>query len=231
MDGEGKQGLGSLGEFLPTFVVLVLLTTCWGGIQYADGAPWIALAIGPPLAIGMLSAAAVRMLLGRSFGDVITVTLAGVFVFLGMTALATLVSWVLYSADNGDGLPLEAAHLVLSVGVGMIGASIGSFALGHYAAGSGDSEDPEGSEWGSQMALKQIDYSTEPSRLLCLITNQEVRPKEDNYVVCHNPMNVSSTCHAVYLMEHVPVLKGRCNRCYKPFLQRDLRGMRRRRKA
>jgi len=171
------------------------------------------------------------MLLGRSLGDVVTVTLAGVFVFLGMTALATLVSWLLFSGDNGDGLPLEAAHLVLSVGVGMIGAAIGSFALGHYAVDPDESEDPEGSEWGSRLALQQIDYSTEPSRLLCLITNQEVQPKKDNYVVCHNPMNVSSTCHAVYLMEHVHVLKGRCNRCYKPFLQRDLRGMRRRRKA
>lgn len=231
MDAEGKPELGSFGEFFPTFFVLVLLTMCWGGIQYADGAPWIGLSVGPPLAIGMLSAASVRMLLGRDLGDVVTVTLAGVFVYLGMTALATFVSWVLYRSDVGGGLPLEAAHLLLSVGVGMIGASVGSFALGHYAAGPEEGEDPEGSEWGSQGALKQIDYSTEPSRLLCLITNQEVRPGQDDYVVCHNPMNVSSTCHAVYLMEHVPVLKGQCNRCYKPFLKRDLRGMRRRRKT
>lgn len=231
MGANGKMGMGSLGEVLPTFVVLFLVTLCWGFIQYADGAPWIALSVGPPLAIGMLSSASVRMVLGRDLGDVVTVTLAGVFVFLGMTAFATLISWVLYSADSAGGLPLELAHLLLSVGVGMIGASVGSFALGHYTVRPDESDNSEGSEWGSAVAQQHIDYSTEPSRLLCLITNQEVNPKQDDYVVCHNPMNVSSTCHAVYLMMHVQALKGRCNRCYKPFLKRDLRGMRRRRKA
>lgn len=214
-------GMGSIGDFIPTFFVLFLLTMCWGFIQYASGTPWIGLSLAPPLAIGMLSSASVRMILGRHVGGVVSVTLAGVFVFFLMTGLATLVAFLL-----DYGLP-ESAHLILSLGVGMIGASLGSFALGHYQAVAEAPEEEE--EWGSSMDLRNIDFSTEPETLVCLITNQRVDPANNSYVVCHNPLNVSSTCHAVYLMEHVQVLKGRCSRCYKPFLKRDLRGMRRRR--
>lgn len=231
MAANDELGMGSVGDFIPTFFVLFVLTMCWGFIQYSDGVPWIALSVAPPLAIGMLSSASVRMILGRQVGDVVTVTLAGVFLFLLMAGLATVVSWLLHGDDVDGGLPVEMAHLLLSLGVGMIGAALGSFALSHYAFRRQEEEDSEDSEWGSQMDLRQIDYSTEPSNLVCLITNQSVDPRQDEYVVCHNPLNVSSTCHAVYLMKHVHVLKERCNRCYKPFLKRDLRGMRRRRKS
>jgi hypothetical protein len=223
--------LSNVGDFLPTFLVLFVLSMSWGFIHYADGDPWLALSIAPPLAIGMLSSASVRMMLGRQVGDVITVTLAGVCLFLVMTAFATVVAWLLYGSDGNGGLPLDVAHLLLSVGIGMIGASVGSFALGHYALGKQEAETGSEGEWNSALEAREVDYSTEPSNLLCLITNQAVDPRRDEYVVCHNPLNVSSTCHAVYLMKHVQVLNGRCNRCYKPFLKRDLRGMRRRKKA
>ena len=229
---DAEESLAArVGDFLPTFSALFVLTMCWGFIQYADGAPWLALSIAPPLALGMLSAASARMILGRESGDIVTVALAGVFVFLLMTGLATLVAWLLYGSGTSEGLSLELAHLLLSVGVGMLGAAMGSVSLSHYGVGKAADDDLGDEEWASQSNLKEIDFSTEPSRLLCLITNQSVDPRQDDYVVCHNPLNVSSTCHAVYLMKHVQVLNGRCNRCYKPFLRRDLRGMRRRRKS
>lgn len=221
-DSEREAGV-SPSDVAAPFGVVVVLSVLWGWVQYRDGSPWIGTALAPPLALGMLSAASVRLALGRHRGDFMVVTIGGVAVFVLALGLASGVAY----AGAGEA-PFVAAHLLLSFGLGMLGSAVGSLALSHYRARA-EGVDPNQSDWGGE-GEAAVDYSTEPARLVCLITNQAVDPKSDEYVVCHNSLNVSSTCHAVYLMEHVHVLGGRCNSCYKPFLKRDLRGMRRRRK-
>lgn len=213
----------SVADLAAPVAAVCVLSVVWGMIQYRDGTPWLGAALAPPLALGMLSAATVRLALGRHRGDFIVVTLGGVAVFVLALGLASGVAY--FQAGEA---PFVAAHVLLSFGLGMVGAAGGSLALMHYRARGEGAEQGDG-DW-SREGEAAIDYSTEPARLVCLITNQAVKPKTDEYVVCHNSLNVSSTCHAVYLMEHVHVLGGRCNSCYKPFLKRDLRGMRRRRR-
>jgi hypothetical protein len=52
-----------------------------------------------------------------------------------------------------------------------------------------------------------------------------VNPSHDKYVVCHNKFNKTETCHAVYLMDYVHLLDGRCRRCFGSLRERDLEGM------
>ena len=211
-------GLGSVGDFLPTLMVLVVFTAAWGLVQFRDGTPWIGLALAPPLALGMLSAAAVRMILGRQIGGMGLTFGVGVVLFGLMFGFGTVLGMLTVEEASVEMLPMA-----LGFRGGIFGSLFGALALKHYVVG--EETDIEEDEDVREAEEEDIDYSTEPEDLVCLLTNQVVNRDHDQYVVCHSRMNVTSVCHAVYLKDYVHLLDGRCRRCYQPLRERDLRGM------
>ncbi len=220
MSSSDEAGWGTPGEFLPTMFVLVVFTLAWGWVQQADGSPWIGLVVTPPLAAGMLSAALVRMILGRSTGGVAAVGSGGLFVFAMMFAMATVVSMQVASE-----FALNTTHVALSFVLGIVGSFMGAVALAHYVVQEQEELEEEEEE---EEEEEDIDYSTEPEDLVCLLTNQIINRDLDDYVVCHNRFNVTQVCHAVYLKNYVHLLEDRCRRCFQPLRDRDRKGMRRR---
>lgn len=235
MASSDEGGLGSIGDFAPTFLVLLLFTVFWGLLQFRDGTPWIGLALTPPLAVGMLSAASVRMVLGRSTGGFgmtfgLGVVLFGmmygvsaVLAMLGAPTPAVAEAAAEAAVEVTGGGSDEAIRLAVTVLMGILGAFMGALALKHYRVTA--QEDMEDDEDLREAEDEDIDYSTEPEDLVCLLTNQVVNRDHDKYVVCHNRFNVTSVCHAVYLMDYVHLLDGRCRRCYGALRERDLKGM------
>jgi len=219
-----EEGMGSIGDVLPTLFVLVLFTIAWGVVQYRDGTPWIGLALAPPLAIGALSSASVRMLLGRQMGGMFLTFAIGTVVFAVMFGLATVTGMVTVPGE-GD-FKLDVLPLALGLVGGVFGALLGALSLKHYV--QTEQEDIDEDEDLQESEEEDIDYSTEPEDLVCLLTNQVVNREHDQYVVCHNRLNITSVCHAVYLKDYVHLLDGRCRRCYQQLRERDLKGMGRR---
>jgi len=205
-----------------------LLTASWGAVVYRDGTYWPGLALVPPMAMGMLCAATVRMLLGRSMGGLLMVFGVAVMLLGLMLGGAMVLSVVLGTGDGAAPVSPGPVQLALSLAVGAVGCLVGSVALGHYVTrDQGDLEDDEDfGGTGAGESEENIDYSTEPEELVCLLTNQMVNRDRDRYLVCHNRLNVTSVCHAVYLLDYVHLLDGRCRRCYQSLRERDLRGMR-----
>lgn len=215
-----NEGFGGPGDILPTATTLLILSLLWGTTQYADGTIFIGLVIGTPLALGMLSAATVRMALGRSRGGIGAVGGAGIGVFALMFALAAIAAKT--TADGA--IAFETSSLVLSFAVGALGSFVGALSLAHYRIAERDDDD-EDLDDDVEQDEDDVDYSTQPEELVCLLTNQVVNPDHDKYVVCHNRFNQSQTCHAVYLMDYVHLLDGRCRRCFAQLRERDLQGM------
>ena len=217
-----RAGFGSPGDFLPTAAALFGLTLLWGMTQYSDGTPFIGLTVGAPLALGMLSAATVRMIMGRGRGGLGAVGGGGVVVFALMFAIGAIMA----KATAEEGVVFGASSLVLSFVFGTVGSFVGALSLNHYRVdqvGSDDDDDDlDDEEEGDD---DDVDYSTQPEELVCLLTNQVVNPDHDKYVVCHNSFNKSEVCHAVYLMDYVHLLDGRCRRCFGQLRERDLGGM------
>jgi hypothetical protein len=220
-DEEAEGGLGSLGDFMPTFVVLLIFTAAWGLIQFRDGTPWIGLALTPPVALGVMSAAAVRMILGRNIGGLGMTFGIGAILFMMMYGFATGLGMLTSPVEGG--VSISPLPIALGLMGGLFGALLGALSLKHYVVGEesdiDEDEDLQDSE------EEDIDYSTEPEDLVCLLTNQVVNRDHDRYVVCHSRMNVTSVCHAVYLHDYIHLLDGRCRRCYQPLRERDLKGM------
>lgn len=231
MASSDEGGLGSIGDFTPTFMVLIVFTFAWGLLQFRDGTPWIGLALTPPLAVGMLSAASVRMVLGRAIGGFGLTFGLGVVLFammygvaFGLTALAAPEApAVAPELVETSGLSEAAIHRMVGFIMGILGAFVGALGLVHYRMTA--QQDIEEDEDLREAEDEDIDYSTEPEDLVCLLTNQVVNRDHDKYVVCHNKFNVTSVCHAVYLMDYVHLLDGRCRRCYGALRERDLKGM------
>jgi hypothetical protein len=226
-----EGGLGSIGDFVPTFLALLVFTAAWGLLQFRDGTPWIGLALVPPLAIGMLSSASVRMVLGRSIGGFGMTFGLGLLLFglmfgvaFGFAVLAASgTPAVAAETVESAGLSDAAIHRLVASVMGILGAFLGALALKHYRVTA--QEDMDDDEDLREAEDEDIDYSTEPEDLVCLLTNQVVNRDHDKYVVCHNKFNVTSVCHAVYLMDYVHLLDGRCRRCYGALRERDLKGM------
>jgi len=231
----GHGGLGSAGETLPTLLVLVIFSVVWGLVHYRDGTPLLALALFAPLALGMLSSGFVRMLLGREKGGCGAVAGGGIAVFFGMFLLSVGVAELAGSSlmNGGEALSrgvsggppgYSAVQILLSVLMGGVGCAIGSLALRHYVVQELPQPD-EDTEDLQDDDDEDIDYTTEPEELVCLLTNQVINRDHDRYVVCHNKLNVSQVCHAVYLKDYVHLLDGRCRRCFQALRERDLEGM------
>ena len=115
--------------------------------------------------------------------------------------------------------------MLMGMGLGFLGAFLGALSLAHYRAVEQAAPDEDTDDLEDEEEVDDVDYSTEPEELVCLLTNQVVNRDHDVYVVCHNRMNVSQVCHAVYLKDYVHLLEGRCRRCYQPLRERDLKGM------
>ncbi len=211
---------GSIGEVLPTLGLLFTFSVVWGLVEFRDGSYFVGLLVTPPLAAGMLSAAVIRMALGRQTGGIATVGGIGIVVFALMFGISAVVATLFGSSEAFTWEPL---HLVVSVLMGIIGSFLGALSLGHYLVTEQpvDDDDDDVPEDDGE----DLDYSTEPEDLVCLLTNQVVNRDHDKYVVCHNRMNVTQVCHAVYLKDYVHLLDGRCRRCYQGLRKRDLEGM------
>ena len=213
-------GFGSPGDFLPTAGALLVLSLLWGTTQYADGTVFFGLVIGTPLALGMLSAATVRMVMGPARGGLAAVGGGGIGVFALMFAIAAITS-----KATADGvIAFQSSALALSFVVGAVGSFLGALSLNHYRiTDTPDADDEDLAE--DDGDGDDVDYTTQPEELVCLLTNQVVNPDHDKYVVCHSVFNQSETCHAVYLMDYVHLLDGRCRRCFSQLRERDLQGM------
>lgn len=219
MSSSSEEGFGSIGEIVPTLFLLVVFSVVWGLVQFRDGTFFVGLLVTPPLAAGMLSAATVRMAFGRNTGGVATVGGVGIVVF----ALAYGIAAGTATMVAHEAFTWEPIHIAVGVVMGILGSFLGALALGHYLV----TEQPqdEDVEEEAQDDGEDIDYSTEPEDLVCLLTNQVVNRDHDQYVVCHNKMNVTQVCHAVYLKDYVHLLDGRCRRCYQGLRKKDLEGM------
>jgi hypothetical protein len=222
---DEDAGFGSIGEVLPTFFVLLAFSFAWGVVQFRDGTPFIGLAVMAPLAAGMLSAAAVRMLLGRGRGGLGVVGGLGGVVFLLAFALAVVAGVAMSPAEAKAGDALGAYQLGIAIGVGFVGSFVGALSLAHYRMSAPQEADEDTSDLPEESPDDDIDYSTEPEELVCLLTNQVVNREHDKYTVCHNKFNQTQVCHAVYLRDYVHLLEGRCRRCFQPLRERDLKGM------
>ena len=214
-------GFGGPGDFLPTGLALFVLTLLWGGTQYADGSVFLGLVLATPLALGMLSAATVRMVMGRGRGGLGAVGGGGIGVFALMFAIAAIVAKT--TAD--EAIAFEASSLVLSFVAGSVGSFVGALSLNHYRLAEQKDDDDDDYGEAEEDDGEDVDYSTQPEELVCLLTNQVVNPDHDKYVVCHNKFNQSEVCHAVYLMDYIHLLDGRCRRCFAQLRERDLEGM------
>jgi len=214
-----EEGYGSIGEVAPTLFGLLAFAVAWGLLQHRDGSFFVGLAVTPPLALGMLSAATVRMAFGRSGGGVGLVGGIGSVVFVLMFGIAAVLS----ALTAPVAFTWEPAPIALSLLLGTLGSFLGSLALGHMVA---DEEPDDDDDYEDVDDGEDIDYSTEPEDLVCLLTNQVVNRSHDGYVVCHNKMNQTQVCHAVYLKDYTHLLEGRCRRCYQGLRDRDIKGMR-----
>jgi hypothetical protein len=161
------------------------------------------------------------MLLGRTFGGLLATFGLGVVLFAMMFGLAAVCA-VLAAPEEG-GVSMDGLTLGVGILMGILGAFVGALSLRHYKII--EQEDIDDDEDLREAEDEDIDYSTEPEDLVCLLTNQVVNREHDKYVVCHNRFNVTSVCHAVYLMDYVHLLDGRCRRCYQPLRERDKKGM------
>ncbi|HCP46408.1 MAG TPA: hypothetical protein DIU15_10215 [Deltaproteobacteria bacterium] len=231
----GLGGLGGVGETVLPLLVLVVFSVSWGLVHYRDGTPLLALALLAPLALGMLSSGFVRMLLGRDRGGCVAVAGGGVGVFLVMFVLSALVSELVGSPLMTDGAAVARGEpggppgysmiqMTLSLLMGVVGCGIGTLALRHYVVQDLPQPDEDTEDLQDDDDV-DVDYTTEPEELVCLLTNQVIKRDHDRYVVCHNKLNVSQVCHAVYLKDYVHLLDGRCRRCFQALRSRDLEGM------
>lgn len=211
---------GGPGDILPTGMALVVLTLLWGMTQYADGTVFFGLTLAVPLALGMLSAATIRMVLGRGRGGLGAVCGGGVGVFALMFAVAAIAA----KSSAEAAIAFEASGLVLSFVAGTVGSFLGALSLNHYRIAEQDDDEDDLDEVVDDDG-DDVDYTTQPEELVCLLTNQVVNPEHDKYVVCHNKFNQTEVCHAVYLMDYVHLLDGRCRRCFAQLKERDLGGM------
>ncbi len=226
MAGSPDKQFGSPSDFLPSLLALGLFATFWGLVHYRDGSVLLGLVILPPLVLGMLSSASLQMLLGRGRGGCLLVTGGGSVVYLGAFAVAMVVAQLRGTA-SGDPIPWEMLQVALSFGCGLFGCLLGSLALSHYVVTDEEPEENFDEEETEATKIDEnIDYTTEPEDLVCLLTNQVINREHDKYVVCHNRLNVSQVCHAVYLLDYVHLLENRCRRCYQALRERDLLGMR-----
>ncbi len=218
-------GWGGPSEIFPTLVVLIAFTVAWGMVQYADGTTFLGLAFAGPLAVGMLSGAAVRMIFGRGRGGIGVVGGVGILVFMVMWVLSILVAK--FSMEEGANFDpsVEMLPMLMGLGAGAVGSFLSALSLSHYRAQDQVGPDEDTDDLEDEPEEDDTDYSTEPEELVCLLTNQVVNRDHDAYVVCHNKMNVTQVCHAVYLKDYVHLLEGRCRRCYQPLRERDLKGM------
>jgi hypothetical protein len=219
---RGKPGWGSPGDFFPTLIVLTVLSVVWGLVQFRDGTTFLGLALVTPLAVGMLSGATSRMIFGRERGGTGVVGGAGAGVFLVMWVISVVAAKL--SIESFDP-SANMMPMLLGMGVGFTGAFLGALALSHYRVTEQAQPDEDTDDLEEDEEEDDIDYTTEPEELVCLLTNQVVNRDHDVYVVCHNRMNVTQVCHAVYLKDYVHLLEGRCRRCYQPLRERDLKGM------
>ena len=225
MASNSENELGSPGEYLPTLFSLGLFATLWGVVLLHDGSMLIGLVIFPPMVLGVLSAAALQMFLGRGRGGFLMVGGGGLFLYLGSFGMAMVVTMLRGSA-SGDPLVWEPLSLGIGFVCGLLGCVLGALALSHYVVIEQEAEEDFDEEEDTEVE-EDVDYTTEPEDLVCLLTNQVINRDHDNYVVCHNRLNVSQVCHAVYLKDYVHLLENRCRRCYQSIRERDGKGMRR----
>lgn len=216
---------GSPSEFFPSLIVLIVFSVVWGMVQYQDGTTFLGLAVVGPLAVGMLSAATVRMIFGRGRGGIGAIGAVGILVFMVMWVLSVIVA-KLSMAEGAEFDPsANMLPMLMGLGVGCFGSFFAALSLSHYRAQDQVEPDEDTDDLEDEPEEDDTDYTTEPEELVCLLTNQVVNRDHDVYVVCHNKMNVTQVCHAVYLKDYVHLLEGRCRRCYQPLRERDLKGM------
>lgn len=218
-------GWGSPSEFFPTMIVLIVFSVVWGMVQYRDGTTFMGLAVAGPLAVGMLSGASVRMLFGRERGGIGTVGAVGILVFMVMWVLSVIAAKVTMEDGGAFDPSANMLPMLMGLGVGCVGSFLAALSLAHYRVQEQQAPDEDTDDLEDEPEEDDTDYSTEPEELVCLLTNQVVNRDHDIYVVCHNKMNVTQVCHAVYLKDYVHLLEGRCRRCYQPLRERDLKGM------
>jgi hypothetical protein len=207
-------------------MALGLFAALWGLVHYRDSSVLFGLVIFPPMVLGMLSSASLQMFLGRSRGGCLLVTAGGSMLYLGAFGMSIVVA-ILRGTTSGEPIPWDLVQLALSFACGLIGCGLGSLALSHYVVTDEEPEEDFGDDEDDTQVDEEIDYTTEPEDLVCLLTNQVINREHDKYVVCHNRLNVSQVCHAVYLKDYVHLLENRCRRCYQSLRERDLQGMRR----
>ena len=222
-----QPGWGAPGEIFPTVLVLIVFCVSWGLVQFRDGTQFLGLSLVAPLAAGMLSGASARMVFGRNRGGLPIVGGAGAFIFLMMLLVVAVIAgkMSLEASGNAGTFTPDTTALLVGVGMGVLGAFLGALSLNHYRVTGEVGQDEDTDDLPEEEEADDIDYSTEPEELVCLLTNQVVNRDHDTYVVCHNRMNVTQVCHAVYLKDYVHLLEGRCRRCYQPLRERDLKGM------
>ncbi len=219
---DDDSGFGAPSEYLPTLFVLIAFAVVLGLGVWGDGTPFLALVAMSGMALGLGSGASARMILGRNRGSFGAAVGLGVGVALLMVGFSVLGAAV---RAGGFALGAEGARLMaLQTGLASLGAVLGALALHHLraVAPAGPDEDlPD------DAPADDVDYSTQPEELVCLLTNQVVNPQLDGYVVCHNRFNDGQVCHAVYLKTYVHLLQGQCKRCYQKLRERDLGGFNR----
>ena len=223
---KDQPGWGSPGEIFPTLLVLIVFSVVWGLVQFRDGTTFLGLALMAPLAAGLLSGATTRMIFGRERGGVGVVGGAGAGVFLVMWVISVVAAKLSIESSGAAFDPAaNMTPMLMGVGLGFVGAFLAALALAHYRVQEQAAPDEDTDDLEEEEEEDDIDYTTEPEELVCLLTNQVVNRDHDVYVVCHNRMNVTQVCHAVYLRDYVHLLEGRCRRCYQPLRERDLKGM------
>lgn len=223
---KDQPGWGSPGEIFPTLLVLIVFSVVWGLVQFRDGTTFLGLALMAPLAAGLLSGATTRMIFGRERGGVGVVGGAGAGVFLVMWVISVVAAKLSIESSGATFDPAaNMTPMLMGVGLGFVGAFLAALALAHYRVQEQQAPDEDTDDLEEEEEEDDIDYTTEPEELVCLLTNQVVNRDHDVYVVCHNRMNVTQVCHAVYLRDYVHLLEGRCRRCYQPLRERDLKGM------
>jgi len=223
---KDSPGWGSASEFFPTLVVLIVVSVVWGMVQYRDGTIFWGLAFAGPLAVGMRSGASARMIFGRGRGGIGVVGAVGILLFMVMWVLSVIAAKIsIESAGSTFDPSTNMLPMLMGLGIGAVGSFLSALSLAHYRAQEQVEPDEDTDDLEDEPEEDDTDYSTEPEELVCLLTNQVVNRDHDAYVVCHNKMNVTQVCHAVYLKDYVHLLEGRCRRCYQPLRERDLKGM------
>lgn len=209
---------GSPADYLPTLGAALCLSVLVGLSAFADATPFPPLLLLAGGAVGALCGAAGRLVLGREQGS----TGAAAGIGSGLFVLVFAFALVAAMARGGGSFSVEGQALmgvVLCGLAGFAGTGLGALALAHTRAAppasDTDTEDLDDDD---------VDYTTRPAELVCLLTNQVVNPHHDRFVVCHNRLNQTQQCHAVYLLDYAHLLEGRCRRCFQPLRERDRRG-------